>query len=258
MRRHLGLSLATALLALCAVSAPAAADAVGEAFKKGNDAYYRGDYASAIEAYERVARLGVVHEDLYYNLGNAYYRAGRLGLAIYNYERALSIDPDVDDAAYNLRIARQVVARRATDRIEGADREPLWIRAVAPFTVTVLTWTFLALYVGLFGVFLVLRFLPPGLARAGIVAATPFVLFGTLASGVLLGGRIYFAERVRQAIVLPDAASVKEGPDPNYKATFEVHAGLKVQLVDRDQEWVKIHLANGLEGWVREGDVGRL
>src|SRR5207245_9048665 len=107
------------VLALLLLASPAYADAVNEAFKKGNDAYYRGDYATAIDAYEKVAGVGVVNEGLYYNLGNSYYRAGRLGPAIYNYERALSLDPDQEDAAYNLRIARGYAERRAADQIEG-------------------------------------------------------------------------------------------------------------------------------------------
>jgi len=239
-------------------AAPARGDAVTEAFKKGSEAYYRGDYAAAIAAYERVAALGVVHEDLFYNLGNSYYRAGRVGPAIYNYERALLLDPDQDDAAYNLRIARQVAERRAADKIEGADRDPLWMRAVSAFTIATLTWTFLALYLALFSLFIVLRFIPSGLARAGLVAVTPFFVLATLALGLLLGGRIYLAERVHQAVVLPDAVAVKEGPDPNYKTAFDVHAGLKARLIDRDQDWLKLRLANGLEGWVRESDIGRL
>jgi tetratricopeptide (TPR) repeat protein len=239
-------------------ASPAYADAVDEAFKRGNDAYYRGDYVTAMDAYEKVASVGVVNEDLYYNLANSYYRSNRLGPAIYNYERALSLDPDQEDAAYNLRIARQYAERRAADKIEGADRDPLWMRATSAFTVTTLTWAFLALYVGLFTLFIVLRFIPSGLTRAGLVAVTPFVLVATIGVGLLLGGRIYLAERVRQGVVLPDAVAVKEGPDPNYKTAFDVHCGLKVRLADRDQEWIKIRLANGLEGWVHERDVGKL
>jgi hypothetical protein len=29
-------------------------------------------------------------------------------------------------------------------------------------------------------------------------------------------------------------------------------------LLDRDQDWVRVRLANGLEGWLRAEDVGRL
>jgi SH3-like domain-containing protein len=59
-------------------------------------------------------------------------------------------------------------------------------------------------------------------------------------------------------VVLPDKVAVKEGADPNYRTSFEVHAGLKVRLYDQEHDWVRIRLANGLEGWVREEAVGRL
>jgi SH3-like domain-containing protein len=65
-------------------------------------------------------------------------------------------------------------------------------------------------------------------------------------------------DRTPFGIVLPDALAVKEGADPNYRTSFEVHAGLKVRLADRDQDWVRIRRANGLEGWIRAADVGRL
>ena len=66
------------------------------------------------------------------------------------------------------------------------------------------------------------------------------------------------AERVEQAIVLPDSTQVKEGPDPNYTGLFSVHAGLRVRITEKEQDWVRVRLANGLEGWLREADLGRL
>jgi len=40
--------------------------------------------------------------------------------------------------------------------------------------------------------------------------------------------------------------------------SFDVHAACGVRLLDRDQDWVRVRLANGLEGWLRAEDVGRL
>ena len=65
-------------------------------------------------------------------------------------------------------------------------------------------------------------------------------------------------DRLPFGIVLPDKVAVKEGADPNYRTSFDVHAGLKVRLLDREHDWVRVRLANGLEGWVREDAVGRL
>ena len=73
---------------------------------------------------------------------------------------------------------------------------------------------------------------------------------GALLAGALLVGRAQL-DRVPFGVVLPDAVAVKEGADANYRTSFDVHAGLRVRLVERDQDWLRIRLANGLEGWVR-------
>jgi hypothetical protein len=241
------------------------ADLLDDAWKRGNDAYLRGDYAAAIAAYEQLDRENVVSSDLVYNLGNAYDRSGQVGRAIWAWERALALDPDADDARYNLEQARKATARRVHDKIEGADREPVWIRAVTELTLSTETWLFLALY-GAFFVALALRLRVRRARTVGAADSDDGTIYGAVAvilgvamvlSSALLVGRVAL-DRVPFAIVLPDEVPVKEGADANYKTTFDVHAGLRVRLLDHDQDWVRIRLANGLEGWVRDRDVGRL
>ena len=230
-------------------------------FRRGNDSYLHGDYKDAVLAYEQVAALGVVSEHLYYNLGNAYYKLGSLGPAIYNYERALEVDPsgsDADDARYNLEAAREEVRKKAEDRLVGAENVPFWIRIVAPLSTGALSWIFLGVYVSLFAVLTALRFIAPGFLRVSMWALTGFLVLGTLAAGGLLGARIYLTTKVERAIVLPDALAVHEGPDANYQTTFTVHAGLRVRITEHDQDWAKVRLQNGLEGWVPVRSVGKL
>ncbi len=230
-------------------------------FRKGNDAFLHGDFQEAVLAYEQVVALGVVSEDLYYNLGNAYYKQGALGPAIYNYERALEVDPSgaaADDARYNLEAAREAARRKAEDRLVGAEVVPFWIRVVAPFSTGGLAWSFLGLYVAMFGLLIALRFMTPGFLRVSLWVMFAFLVLGTGAAGGLLGGRLYLTTRVERAIVLPDALAVHEGPDANYQTTFTVHAGLSLRITEHDQDWVRIRLQNGLEGWVQAIYVGRL
>jgi tetratricopeptide (TPR) repeat protein len=227
-------------------------------FRRGNDAYYHGRYQEAVDAYEQVAALGVISEDLFFNLGNAYLKAGQLGPAIYNYERALELDPAQDDVHFNLQVAREAARKKGEDRLAGAESTPFWMRVAGQVTVNWASWLFLCLYVGLFALLIALHFVQPGFLRVSLVAGLAFLGLATAAAGTLLGARLYLAERVEQAIVLPDVVQVKEGPDPNYQSSFGVHAGLRVQMTEREQDWVRIRLANGLEGWVRERDLGRL
>ena len=43
-----------------------------------------------------------------------------------------------------------MAARQAHDRIEGEDRDPLWIRAVGALGPSAETWLFVAVYLGFF------------------------------------------------------------------------------------------------------------
>jgi tetratricopeptide (TPR) repeat protein len=246
------LLIAVSLLA----AAPARADRVDEAWKHGNDAYFRGDYPGAVAAYEQLDHQGIASADLSYNLGVAYFRRGQLGRAIWAFERAAALDPEAEDARFNLEQARKLADRRAIDKIEGAQRDPAWIRLVTAFTTATQTWLFFTLYLGCFAL-LFLRRRADTDARAPLGAGAAILGVAALLSGALLAGRVVL-ERIPFAIVLPDVVPVKEGADPNYRTSFEIHAGLRVRLVERDQDWIRVRLANGLEGWVRDQDVGRL
>ena len=252
LHRALGLALVAVLLGAGA----ARADRLEEAWKRGNDAYLHGDYDAAIAAYEELDRQEVVSPDLYFNLGDAYFKKGALGPAIWAFERAAALDPDDDDVRYNLEQTRKLVARQAHDKIEGEDRDPLWIRAVTSLSPSAETWLFLVLYLGLFAVLFVRRRASDD-TRPALGAAAWILAVAALFAGGALAGRVVL-ERVPFGVVLPDSLAVKEGADVNYKTGFQIHAGLRVRLLERDQDWLRIRLANGLEGWVRSKDMGRL
>ena len=121
MRRWAFSAILAILAALFVVSdGPARADFLDQAWKRGNDAFLRGDYADAAAAYEQLDRQHVESADLYYNLGVTYFRMGRLGPAIWAFERALVAAPDDEDARFNLNQARKLADQHAHDKMEGA------------------------------------------------------------------------------------------------------------------------------------------
>ncbi len=232
------------------------ADLLDEAWKRGNEAHFRADYGAAASAFEQLDRQKIVSPDLYYNMGVNYFRQGSLGRAIWSFERALVVEPDDEDARFNLTQARKLAERRVLDKIEGAEREPLWIRVVTFLSPSTATWLFMGLYLTCFAL-LFLRRRAADDSRTALTAGAAILGTGAVLAGVLLLGRMNL-DRIPFGIVLPDRVSVKDGADINYRTSFEVHAGLRVRLLDRDQEWVRIRLANGLEGWLPAEDVGRL
>jgi tetratricopeptide (TPR) repeat protein len=254
-RRAAAAALVFAAIGLAGAVA-ARADRLDEAWHRGNEAYLRGDYAGAVAAYEELQRQGVMSSDLFFNLGDAYFRKGALGPAIWAFERTAALDPGDEDARYNLDQARKQAARQARDRIEGEDRDPLWIRAVTALGPSLESWAFLGVYLGFFVVLLIRRRaqddLRPALSAGAAVLGVAALLFGAL-----LLGRVRL-ERLPFGVVLPDVVAVKEGADVNYRTGFEIHAGLRVRLVERDQDWLRVRLGNGLEGWVHADAIGTL
>jgi hypothetical protein len=253
-RRALTIGL-LALLALGLVRA-AHADLLDEAWKRGNDAYFHGDFGAAIAAYEQLDHQGVVARDLYYNMGVAHFRQGSLGRAIWSFERALGADSEDEDARFNLAQARKLAERRVLDKIENAEREDLWIRVVTVVSSSTATWLFVGLYLGCFALLFWRRRVAED-SRAALTAGASILGVGALLAGLLLLGHMRL-DRIPFGVVLPDTVAVKEGSDTTYRTSFEVHAGLRVRMLDRDQDWVRVRLANGLEGWLRAEDVGRL
>ena len=249
-----GVLAATVLL--LGVVGPARADRREEAWRRGNQAYLHGDYPEAIAAYEQLEREGAVSGDLFFNLGDAYFRKGALGPAIWAFEKAAALNPGDDDARYNLAEARKAAARQARDRIEGEDRDPLWMRAVTSLGPSTETWLFVALYLGFFGLLLIRRRARDDL-RPALGAGLAVVGAAALLAGALLFGRARL-DRLPFGVVLPDAVAVKEGADDAYRTSFQVHAGLRVRLIEHDQDWLRVRLGNGLEGWVHAGEIGTL
>jgi tetratricopeptide (TPR) repeat protein len=243
-------------LALLLAAGVARADRRDEAWRRGNEAYLHGDYAGAVAAYEELQQQGVVSADLFFNLGDAYFRKGSLGPAIWAFEKAAALDPGNEDARFNLAEARKLAARQARDRIEGEDRDPLWIRAVSALGPSTETWLFVALYLGFFAL-LVIRPRARDDLRPALGAGVVVVGAAALLAGALLFGRARL-DKLPFGVVLPSAVAVKDGADDNYRTAFEVHAGLRVRLVERDQDWLRVRLGNGLEGWVHANEIGTL
>jgi hypothetical protein len=252
-----GLAAQAVLLAL-AFARPALAQRGPSTFAAANESYIEGRFDDAIQQYESLVTAGILHEDLFYNLGNAYFRAGYLGPAIFNYERALRITPSMDDARHNMEVARAVVAERVVDRLRGAESESWWVRMATFFSVAQLTIAFLILDLVFFGSLIALRFLSIGFARTALIATTVFIGIAMLGSFALLRGHSYVLEEIHQGIVIADQVVIREGSDGRSAEKGKLHPGVRVSLRGRDAGWLHIRLANGMEGWVPDGAIGKL
>ncbi len=247
-----------ALIAFAVVVTVAIPVRAQSSYEDAHAAYESGDYRRAAELYEALVDAGVVHEDLFYNLGNAYFRAGELGPAIFNYERALRVEPHFADARYNLGVAREAVAETVVDRLERAADTSWHARLFSYLPLADVMLALLLLELLLFAALVASRFLEAGFVRTAVVVAVVFlgVAFGVAL--VLTVGAIRERETKTTGIVLPDEVELREGPDEGSVARSSIHAGLRVEIVDRDGAWSRVRLGNGVEGWVLQRAIGTL
>jgi len=254
--------LLAALLTVAGLLAPVRPAAAGPAeqrlFHEANAAYTAGRYADARTRYEQILHQGMQNERLLYNLGNTYFRLGELGRAIWAYERALRLAPELSEARHNLELARETVASRVEDKVVGTPTPPFRERLVRFFSVTGATVWFYALWWVACGLLFAVLLRRRGVLRSTLVVLTVVAALTVGLFGWIYTARVDLAEGTREAIVLEDTVPVREGPRGIATKAFEIHAGLKVRLDAREDKWWKIRLPNGLEGWVRADQVGEL
>lgn len=237
-------------LFLLLVSTIGVAQSPDKVFDQGTESYQRGDYSAARGLYESILKNGYEGADLYYNLGNTYYRLRDIGKAIVNYERAIRLSPNDDDLRHNLELANLMVA----DKIEPTPRLfvwDYWDSLKSSFSLTSLAWTAYAFFLLLFG------------ALTGVVVGRAYwlrkimMVTGGLSlvllvlATTLLAGKLSMLDREDFAVVTGAIATVKNSPDPKSSDAFVLHPGVKIQITDRVNTWVKIRLADGKVGWMQ-------
>ncbi|MDA3862872.1 MAG: hypothetical protein PF689_03285 [Deltaproteobacteria bacterium] len=234
----------------------------GDIFDKSVSIYVkaekREDYEKAVELFHILVNRGIKHEDLFYNLGNAYYKINKAGYAVYNYEKALQIDPEHSDALYNLNLTKKLISSQNKDLVVSFDETPLWVKIINWFHFTTLYLAFAIFWFCFFALLISLYFKKKDVIKAGLVTLTVIVGLVAIVFGVMFLGRQNYESSNEFGIILPDEVSVKEAPQKASNEFFKVHAGLKVQLESSDKSWIRIKLPNGMEGWVETSKVGRL
>ena len=214
-------------------------------YAHGLDAYQNSQYALAIQEFESVLAANWEAPELYYNLGNAYYREGAVAGAVWAFEQCLRLDPGHSDAAYNLELANVKVV----DRINMPDPPLiLHIYRLIKQWLTPRGWIFLFLSILLlFSITFASRkiFDLPWVIHFNWIFVPGLIL-------VLLIGIDAISNRysISEGIIYTPVAQAYSAPDEYATKLFEVHAGLKIQIVGSTTDWYEIELLDGNTGWI--------
>lgn len=223
-------------------------------FEKGNALYQKGNYAAAITAYESILSGKKESAELYFNLANCYYKLNKVAPAIYNYEKALVLNPNDTETQNNLFFAHKMTI----DEIKVVPKVG-FAKLLRDFTGIFHydTWAWITVsFSGLFLLFFIGYYfsqltLSKRIFFIGMFVLIFLILLSTLAA---LFEKSHDTNE-RPAIVFAEIAQVKSEPKSSSSDVFVLHEGAKVYLHESIENWTKIELTDGSEGWIESNNV---
>lgn len=247
-------SVFTLILAIAIFSFQSYGISVQDSVSKAEQAYQDESYGEVITIYENILAEGFSSPELHYNLGNAYFKYNDFSKAVLHYEKCLKADPNHDDAKFNLNIAKL----QQSDKIK--EIPDFFMLIWYNDFISILTsnaWAYIS--IGLFLIVLILMYFyfftsSRKTKKFSFIGITVFLIF-FLSTATFSYSLMKLQTSTNNAIIMTPSLTVKSTPGENGKNLFVIHEGLKVKIEDDFNDWVKIKISNGNEGWVRKSDL---
>ena len=219
-------------------------------FEKGNALYQKGQYQQAAQTYESIIKEDKQHSaELYFNLGNCYYKLNKVALSIYNYEKALVLKPHDAETLNNLKFAKKLTI----DEIKEVPKVG-FAKLIQNFTgiFNYNTWAWIS--VGIAFAFL-LSFIGYYFSQLTLSKRIYFIGMFILLFALVLSASAGITEKDhynndRPAIVFAEMTEVRSEPQKAGSSIFLLHEGAKVYVKETLENWKKIELTDGTEGWI--------
>jgi hypothetical protein len=227
------------------------------AFDKGNNLYQKGNYQEAIIVYESVVKSGQQSAELYFNLGNCYYKLNKVAPAIFNFEKALLLNPNDSEIQNNLAFAQKMTIDEVIEVPKVG-----FAKIIRDFTSSFHydTWAWIAI---VFSVLFLVCFVGYYFSNTTTLkrvffASMVFVLLFTMMSFFAGFFEKNQSNNDRPAIVFADTTSVKSEPKSSAQDAFVLHAGTKVFVLESLNNYKKIQLLDLKQGWIEKSAIKEL
>ena len=226
-------------------------------FENANSAYNAGQFENAVMLYKEILESGQHSAELYFNLANSYYRLNQVGESIFYFEKAKQLKPTDEDINVNSNFA-QNMAIDAVEVLPKSQITQLREKTIGLFSQD--GWAFFIILLAWFLVFfwgLYLWNKVPVIKRTFFIFTLVLgsLLMGSLSIGVIKSS---MTADTTYGILFNKKIEVWAEPNSRAEVLFLLHEGTKVQMLDQLQEWRKIRIANGSEGWIKNGRVRSL
>ncbi|TDS12795.1 tetratricopeptide repeat protein [Maribacter caenipelagi] len=223
-------------------------------FEQATAAYNTGDYDKAVSYYEDILNNDEHSSAVYYNLGNSYYKLNMIAESIYYYEKALLLSPNDNEIKTNLSYAQNMTID-AIDTMPETGLSKLYKNITGKLTFD--QWAYTAIVFMLLFVLLYILFYNSNYSTRkrwtfiGSLLALFFCLISVLFAFIQ---RNDFDEN-QPAIIFSEESIVKSEPNDASAEVFLIHAGTKVNVLEKLNDWNKIRLADGKTGWIQNNEL---
>lgn len=226
-------------------------------FDKANELYKQDKFEEAAQLYEEILEGGQHSAEVYFNLGNAYYKLNKVAPAIYNYERALLLEPNNKDVQTNLKFAQNMTIDEIKEAPKVGFRNWLsgftsvyhydvWAKIAVGFSVMCL--------LGFAGFYFIHRI---SLKRIFFALMVVFLLSSVM-SIMLSVFEKNRAESYNPAIIFSENVNLKSEPRSISDNVITLHEGTKVYIQESVDDWFRVELPDGTQGWLEKETIRSL
>jgi tetratricopeptide (TPR) repeat protein len=232
---------------------------LNSAFNNYQKSYQSGDFDAAKNTLEEALKSHTHNSYLIYNLGLTEYKLGKVGLAIGLWRKALSINPQLNDARTAMDYATSHMPIKPLSK--NTDSTWIWLEKIINDHLSFnFLWPLFLVTFFIFGYQAIRYFGAKKRAFANdeappILSAQTITFFVVaLALGIL--SSVSFRDlSIPKAIVIIKSAEVKTGPNADFATIFEIPEGTEVLIRDKDNQWYKIEDPMGRVGWTDDSQI---
>jgi hypothetical protein len=222
-------------------------------YENGIEAYNNGNYQLAIQEFEDILKHDWESPELYYNLGNAYYRQKLVSGSIWAYEKCLALFPSHKDALYNLSLANLNVI----DKIDLPEL-PIYLKWYETIRNYFSLQDWIKLFVMSLFLFMLLITIRKIFFQNWLKSIENILIIELILITLLSGHTFIELNSNSEGIIYSHTVIAYSEPNEYSSKIVEVHEGLKVNILDLNDDWVNLELIDGTIGWILKSQIREL